>query len=99
MLIHFTHRVAGTVPPLETDDGSKKSDHKVAFASASIPHASPFKWLSYSYRYYNKDSSKKFGGWLARKDWRDVVTAKGAMPRPRCIKERSMPPSKIASHS
>ena len=34
---NFNHHVTGTTSPLETDDGSKKSDHRVVFASSSIP--------------------------------------------------------------
>ena len=48
-------------PPLETDDGSKKSGHKVLFLLASVPRAAPLEWLRYSYRYYNQESSDMFG--------------------------------------
>ena len=64
---------AGTVPPLETEDQqAKKSDHMVAYLKARLPWVEPVKWLEYSYRYYNEDSAKIFGGWLAHKDWTDL---------------------------
>ena len=55
----------GTVPPLETDDPQAKlSDHRVAFSHIEFPKVAPVKWLDYTYRYYNEDSAKLFGGWL-----------------------------------
>ena len=64
---------AGTVPLLETEDQqAKKSDHMVAYLKARLPRVEPVKWLEYSYRYYNEDSAKIFGGWLAHKDWADL---------------------------
>ena len=51
--------LAGTVPPLESDDQqAKKSDHLVAHLTASLPRVTPVKWLEYSYRYYNEDSAR-----------------------------------------
>ena len=64
MFTNFPYSVTGTVPPLESDDSSKKSNHKVAFMSASLERAAPVVWLTYQYRYYNADSAKKFGDWL-----------------------------------
>ena len=67
---------AGTVPPLETDDAqAKKSDHRVAFVRAALPRVVEVKWLNYSYRYYNEDSARLFGGWLASKRWTDLQAA------------------------
>ena len=51
---------AGTVPPLESDDSSKKSDHLIAFAEAQLERKEAYKWVTYSYRYYNKESEKLF---------------------------------------
>ena len=63
----------GTVPPLETDDQtSKKSDHAIAYVRADLPRVAEVKWLDYEYRYFNEDSSKLFGGWLACQDWNDL---------------------------
>ena len=56
----------------------RKSDHLVAYASAEILRTIPFKWLTYSYRYYTEESALKFGGWLARMDWCDLYCAEGS---------------------
>ena len=53
----------GTVPPLDPDlsmDGAP-SDHRVAFLTCNIPRVKKFKWLSYSYRYLNDDSTESLG--------------------------------------
>ena len=63
----------GTVPPLETDDQTaKKSDHAVAYVRADLPRVAEVRWLDYMYRYFNEDSSKLFGGWLACQDWNEL---------------------------
>ena len=48
---------AGTVPRLETDDFTRASDHRIAFVTAKLKRTSSFKWITYSYRYYNKESA------------------------------------------
>ena len=37
--------------------------------SASLKRQEKYKWLNYSYRYYNPDSERKFGEWIVQKDW------------------------------
>ena len=64
----------GTLNPLQTDDvQAKESDHRVFFMTTSIRRQDRYKWLKYSYRYNNEESSKKFGEWLVRKDWAELV--------------------------
>ena len=76
---HASSTGAGTVPPLETDDQTaKKSDHMVAYMKASLPRKEVVEWLDYSYRFYNADSAKLFGGWLAHKDWGELFRAEGS---------------------
>ena len=65
---NLDHRVVGTVPPLETDDHAKKSDHKVCFFTSEVRRSQSFEWMTYSYRFYNSDSADQFGRWLAMKD-------------------------------
>ena len=40
---------AGTLPPLETDDRSRRSDHKITFIEAVLPKKKSFKMLKYTY--------------------------------------------------
>ena len=75
---NFTKEViaSGTLPALESDDPvPKKSDHLVAYATASLVRTVPFKWLAYSYHYYNAESAKKFGKWLAGMEWEELFLA------------------------
>ena len=65
----------GTLEPLEVDDGSKKSDHRIAYFEAELPRAAKFEWISYSYRFFNPDSEKKFGEWIVGQDWNKVISA------------------------
>ena len=77
-------RVTGTLPPLETElddgaaNGTRKSDHKVAFFQADVPKNEPYEVLEYEYRYYNAESEAKYGRWLAQKDWSDDQRAIGS---------------------
>ena len=74
---------AGTLPPLETDDSSKKSDHQIAYAQLELERRSAFKWLNYSYRHYSQEGEKEFGDWLVNHGWDSVLT------RPIYIRSRS----------
>ena len=65
-----------TLEPLENEDGSKKSDHRVSYFEAELPRASSFEWITYTYRYYNEESVKKFGEWLVLQDWSAVIGAR-----------------------
>ena len=69
-----------TVPPLEADDpeNGRPSDHRVAVVTANLPRVDAFRWLKYSYRYYNDESVKKFRGWVALQDWAKVLSATGS---------------------
>ena len=71
---------SGTVPPLEVEPGSQgtKSDHRVAFVTAKLPRLRQFEWSTYRYRYYNEESVKLFGSWLAGYDWAGLVQAVGS---------------------
>ena len=46
--------------------------------TATIDRHDKFRWLSYSYRYKNEESVKKFGEWVVMKDWTGVVQAVGS---------------------
>ena len=65
----------GTLDPLENEDGSKKSDHRVAYIEADLPRAAAFEWVTYSYRFYNDEATKLFGKWIVAQNWAAVVQA------------------------
>ena len=58
----------GTLEPLENDDGTKKSDHRVSYMEADLPRMNAFEWITYSYHFYNDASVKKFGEWIVLQD-------------------------------
>ena len=68
---------AGTLPPLESEDG-KLSDHKIAYSICKIKRAAATKWVSYSYRYYNPESEALFKQWVVLNDWSSVLGAVGS---------------------
>ena len=74
-------RRAGVINPLQTegDDGHvRNSDHNVTYVAASLPRRERFKWLTYSYRYNDKDAAEEFGKWLVANDWEPVLRAQGS---------------------
>ena len=72
---HDAVQEAGTVPPLETDDSSKKSDHLISYVEVAFERRAANKWEKYSYRFYNKESEELFGQWAIAHDWAPVIRA------------------------
>ena len=74
---------SGTVPLLSADEGRAGtcSDHRVAFVRAELPCTRSFQRLTYSYRYYNEESTKQFGAWLASFDWFEQSALVGSLVR------------------
>ena len=66
---------AGTLNPLETDDSSRKSDHRIAYAQLKLRRSSAFEWISYSYRYFSPEAEKLFGDWIVHHKWEGVLAA------------------------
>ena len=64
---------SGTVPPLETDDSDRHSDHRIANIKAGLPRNATFEWETYSYRYYSKEGAEEFGRWVVLHDWECVL--------------------------
>ena len=54
------------------------SDHSVAVVAASLPRVDSFRWLKYSYRYYNEESVEKFREWVVCEDWSPVLGVEGS---------------------
>ena len=70
---------SGTVPPLRPYEGEgAPSDHRVAYVRATLPRIRSFEWTTYQYRYFNEDSVKKFGQWLAGFDWYRITELEGS---------------------
>ena len=65
---NFGHLVkkAHTIAPLQADDPSqgRPSDHRVAVLGIELPKVEAYRWLKYSYRYYNEDSVALFEDWV-----------------------------------
>ena len=49
------------------------SDHRVAYLTSDIPKVRKFKWLSYSYRFFNDDSVDAFRKWVVMENWSEVI--------------------------
>ena len=73
----------GTLPALAPDlpDAGAPSDHLVTFAKFEIPRIRTFKWLSYSYRYLNEESTERFKTWVVMHDWAEVLAAEGSQAK------------------
>ena len=52
-----------------------------------MPRHRSFEWVTYKYRYFNQESVKEFGSWLAQKDWVDVATAEGSNRKAECYQK------------
>ena len=67
--------------PLETDgdDGHiRTSDHRLFYMRVKLRRKERYRWLKYSYRYLNEESSGKFGEWITSKDWSHLVQTEGS---------------------
>ena len=66
---------SGTVPPLETDNST--SDHRIVYASFSLPRHQTFEWVTYSYRLLTEEAKQDFGRWIVQQHWEEVLAAAG----------------------
>ena len=69
---------SGTLSPLESEDGVKQSDHKIAFCKLEIAKLKTFSWQTYTYRHYSEDSVERFKEWVVLHDWREVLEETGS---------------------
>ena len=69
---------AGTLAPLESDDSTKKSDHRTAFCTFQMQKMKTFKWEKFTYRHYNEASVELFKNWVVFHEWKDVLQAEGS---------------------
>ena len=77
---NFTEYVfeSGLLPPLQTEDSTKKSDHAVTYLRAALPRFEAFEVLTYSYRLYTEEDAEKFHRWVITHDWTRVMQAEGS---------------------
>ena len=73
---------AGTLEPLETEEGSK-SDHKVAFCKLAVLKHKTFRWETYTYRRYTVEAEEAFKNWIVFHDWAEVYQAHGSNDKTR----------------
>ena len=66
------------MPPLETDDSEKKSDHRIAYVQTELKRARAFEWIKYSYCYYSQEGEKEFGDWLVNHRWQGALDAESS---------------------
>ena len=59
----------------DTDNFIHASNHKIAYVTANLKRTLSFKWVTYSYRCYNKESADLLGSWVIAHDWRCVLHA------------------------
>ena len=69
---------AGTLASLETEDGSRASNHRTAYCKAELARLRTFTWEKYTYRHYNEESVQKFKEWVVLHDWKEVLEASGS---------------------
>ena len=69
---------AGVLPPLETPDSAKKSDHLLVYAEAEIPRFEAYELITYSYRRYTEEAGEAFREWVVMHDWAGVLSAAGS---------------------
>ena len=64
------HIVTATVlPPLESDDSMRTSDHLVALVEADLPRKEAYELLRYTYRLYTDDGADLFLKWIVNHHW------------------------------
>ena len=68
---------SGTAPPLDSDDGSSTSDHRMAYFISKIARKEAFEWITYSYRLCTDEAKRDFGSWIVMQDWAEVLSAVG----------------------
>ena len=63
---------------MEPGQQGSDSNHMAAFIRARLPRLRSFEWTTHQYRYYNEESEKQFGSWLAAYDWAVLVQSRGS---------------------
>ena len=44
----------------------------------TLPRVQAFRWLKYSYRYYNEESVEHFKNWVVLHEWKEVLDVEGS---------------------
>ena len=66
-----------TLAPLETDDSSRPSDHKIAFAKA-VFQKKKLETLTYTHRPYTGRGADRFVDEISKQEWVSVLNAEGS---------------------
>ena len=66
------------LPPLESDDSSKASDHRIALLEAGIPRKEAYELLRYTYQLYTEERAEEFGKLILGHDWGEVLEVEGS---------------------
>ena len=46
-----------------------------------LPRVDAYRWIKYSYRYYNDESVEEFQRWVVAQDWGPVLEAEGSQQK------------------
>ena len=67
---------SGTWAPLEMEGfDSKQSDHRITFCTVELRRVESFKWKTYTYRHFSKESEDLFKSWIVMHNWKEVFEA------------------------
>ena len=69
---------SGTLDPLENEDGTKRSNHRIAYCRMQLARMKTFKWHKFTYRHFNSESVKAFREWVVFHEWKEVLEAVGS---------------------
>ena len=64
---------SGTLSPLETEEESIRSDHRVAYCRMTVPRHEKYVWERYTYRHYTQDAEEAFKRWIVMYPWTELV--------------------------
>ena len=76
--MHDHTKNAGVLPPLESDDSERQSDHLIAFVEVELPRREAYELLRYTYRLYTEEGAKSFAKWITFHDWGEILRAEGS---------------------
>ena len=76
-------REAFSTAPIQADSPGhgQASDHNTTVVAVSLPRVDAFRWIKYSYRYYNEESVEEFQRWVVGQGWEAVLNADGSQQK------------------
>ena len=73
-----TELISSVEKPLETDDGSKKSDHSVIYVRCLLSHVDRFTVNSFQTRPQTAEGHRRFENWIRSQSWDNVTREEGS---------------------